>query len=80
MTNNKVVGASIRELRKKAGKTLRESAQRCNHTVSWLSDIESGRRALDFSDAKTLCTFYGFTLSDLSRACDRYAHDFGEPE
>lgn len=76
MTNNKTVGAAIRELRKRSGKTVNDSAQRCGHTRSWLSDIESGRRALDFNDAKDLCTFYGFTLQDLSEACDRHAQEY----
>ena len=74
MTNSKdkVAGAAIRYLRKKAGRTLKESAEHCNHTSSWLSDIESGRRALDFNDARDLCKFYNCTLSDLSDTFDIY--------
>ena len=70
---DKIAGSAIRELRKKAGKTLRESAEKCGHTTSWLSDIESGRRSLDFNDARDLCVFYGFTLADLSDAYDKHA-------
>lgn len=76
MTNNRTVGAAIRELRMQAGKTIQESAQRCGHTRSWLSDIESGRRALDFNDARDLCMFYSFTLQDLSEACNRHEQQY----
>lgn len=69
---DKVTGAAIRYLRKKAGRTLKESAEYCGHTASWLSDIEAGRRALDFNDAKSLCALYGCTLMDLSETFDIY--------
>lgn len=67
---NKIVGLAIRTLRKKAGRTLQQSAEKCEHTTSWLADIESGRRSLDFNDARTLCIYYGYTLSDLSELFD----------
>jgi transcriptional regulator with XRE-family HTH domain len=70
MNDNKVTGIAIKTLRKKANRTLRESAEQCGHTTSWLSDIESGRRALDFNDARVLCKYYGFTLTDLSDTFD----------
>lgn len=40
MTSNKAVGLALRDFRRQANKTLQESAQKCGHTKSWLSDIE----------------------------------------
>ena len=54
MTKSKesvAVGQAMRMIRNRSGKTLAEAAGLCGHTRSWLSDIESGRRTLNFDDA-----------------------------
>ncbi len=72
MIQNNAVGMALKEIRTKAGKTLDESAKICGHTKSWLADIESGRRTLDFKDALTLTSFYDSTMQHLSDLCNDY--------
>ncbi len=63
---NVAVGQAMRMIRNRSGKTLAEAAGLCGHTRSWLSDIESGRRTLNFDDAMKLMSFYGSTMQALS--------------
>lgn len=72
MTSRKAIGKALRDLRKRARKTLQDSASICGHDKQWLSNIESGIRRLTFDDAKLLTEYYGSNLSELSNLADSY--------
>lgn len=71
MLDSKIMqGNALRYMRVSANKTLEQSAKVCNHKKTWLSEIEHGRKNVLFNDAKKLCSYYGYTLDDLSNMID----------
>ncbi len=67
MTEFQNIGLVLRSERLKADKTMEESAQRCDKSFQWLSDIERGRRRITFADALTLLEFYQSDLTVVQR-------------
>ena len=59
------VGQFIRSLRTSQGWTLRELSQRCNLSVSFLSQVERGLSSLTITSLDAICEALGVSLSDL---------------
>jgi len=55
----------LREVRREAGLTQIELAQRLGRTQSLVSDIESGQRRVDIVELRTLCGVLGLSLEQL---------------
>lgn len=66
-----IQGNVLRYMRGRSQKSLEESAKLCNHQRAWLSEIEHGRKNILFKDAKSLVTFYGYTLNEFGEMIDR---------
>lgn len=71
MDENKDIGKALKLLRSNAGYSADDVAASLGHTSSWLYDIESGRRNINFRDARALCDFYGVSVDYLSKIIDK---------
>ena len=59
------VGEFLRALRTSRGWTLRELSERCNLSVSFLSQVERGLSSLSITSLDSICEALGISLSDL---------------
>ncbi len=55
----------LREVRREAGLTQIELAQRLGRSQSLVSDIESGQRRVDIVELRTICGVLGLSLEQL---------------
>ncbi|TNC89297.1 MAG: transcriptional regulator [Alcanivorax sp.] len=60
----------IKELRKSAGLTQIELAQKLDRPQSYVSKYESGERRLDVIELREVCNACGVTLEEFSRQID----------
>ena len=60
-------GAFVREGRRKKGLTQVEVCKRLNISQSFISDIENGRRNVDFGAGLAICNLLEIDLNDLLR-------------
>ena len=71
MDENKKIGIALKSIRTAGGFTAEQSAKAIGHTSSWIFDIESGRRNVNFRDARALCYYYGVSVDYLSKMIDK---------
>lgn len=64
---NKIIGAILKENRKKLGLTLEEVSSRFGKSKGWLNDIESGRNRIYYDDMLGLCEIYNLDINEIAR-------------
>jgi transcriptional regulator with XRE-family HTH domain len=69
------LGGKLRRIRKQAGLTLNELAQRCGCSKSLISQIETGAVNPSLSSITNICEALGITLGSLFEAPDPEADD-----
>ena len=61
----RVVGERVRQLRLRAGKTLREQADELGVSASWLSMLENGRGGVSLARLQLVAQHFGLPVTDL---------------
>jgi transcriptional regulator with XRE-family HTH domain len=61
------VGQRIRDLRAEKGWTLKELAEKCNLSTSFLSQVERGLSSVSITSLHVICQALGMTLGDFFR-------------
>lgn len=69
------VGRHVRFLRKERGWTLRELAQRCELSTSFISQVERNLCSISISSLDTICQALGLTLADFFLVADGSSGD-----
>ena len=70
MITKDVLGARIRELRKKAGKSQKELGDAINKTHAAISDIERGKTDLSVRDLSVFAEFLNVSISFFTEDCN----------
>ncbi|MBR3000259.1 MAG: helix-turn-helix transcriptional regulator [Lachnospiraceae bacterium] len=65
MTINEYLGSRFRELREKAGLSLREAGARVGMNWGTMFNYESGRRAMPLDIVNKLANFYGVSAGQI---------------
>lgn len=65
------LGRALRTLRRKAGLTQRQAAERIGIRSQFVSEVERGRRGMRWHTLTATVRAYGATLADLAREYER---------
>jgi transcriptional regulator with XRE-family HTH domain len=65
------LGRALRALRRKAGLTQAQAAERIGLRPQFISEVERGRRGMRWHSLTATVRAYGATLADLAREVER---------